>query len=82
MKIDNGTTRYPQYLKNEPMLEMFSYKLFQFCICALIAFIFSQTMKPTISIIKEHPALLKSMFKLTIPLNACMLITFLNESVS
>jgi len=58
---------------------MFSYKLFQTLICLSIAIVYSQTIKPSFEIIKENPRLLYSLFKMTIVLNAMMLVTFLYE---
>lgn len=67
------------YYNDAMFQQMFSYKLYQCTLCILIAFIFSQTLKPSLQLIKENPFLLKQIFKLTIPLNVLMLITFLYE---
>lgn len=67
------------YYEDVIFQQMFSYKLYQFTICLTLALIFSQTLHPSFTIILNHPVLLKHSFKLTIPLNLLMLITFLFE---
>lgn len=59
--------------------KMFSYKLFQFILCLLISFLYSQAIKPTFKVIQDHPSLLLTVYNLTIPCNILMLVTFLFE---
>ena len=67
------------YYNDIQFQQMFSYKLFQTILCLLIATIYSQSLKPTLDIFKSNPWLLNTAFRLTIPLNICMLITFMFE---
>jgi hypothetical protein len=58
---------------------MFSYKLFQFVIILQMSFLYSQTLMPTIKIIRDNPNLLMLCFEMALPANILMLFTFLFE---
>lgn len=60
-------------------LRMFSYKLFQVVLVSVMSVVYSQTLCPTIGLLKESPRLLTTLFSLTIPLNLLMLVTYLFE---
>lgn len=67
------------YYNDELFLQMFSYKLFQAAICLVLGFVYAETIKPSIPFITEHPAIIVTIFKWTIPLSICMLGSFLIE---
>lgn len=67
------------YYHDEQFLKMFSFKIFQFCTSTLVSFVYAQTLSPSFQAIKEHPALLATIFRLILPINVLMLFTFLFE---
>ena len=78
--IDWGV--YKQYMgfyHDDLFLRMFSYKLFQVALCSMVAFTYAQSIQPTFDIIKETPGILAMVFKLTLPCNILMMLTFVVE---
>lgn len=67
------------YYHDEQFLKMFSFKIWQFCTCLLVSFVYSQTLSPSFQAVKESPAVLSTFFRLILPTNILMLFTFLFE---
>lgn len=67
------------YYHDEQFLKMFSFKVWQFWMCLLVSFVYSQTLSPSFQSVKESPALLATLFRLILPTNVLMLFTFLYE---
>lgn len=67
------------FYNDELFHRMFSYKIFQTINCFIVSFVFAQILHPTIETVAEYPQVLYSVFRLTIPCNLLMLITFLVE---
>ena len=70
---------YMGFYHDEMFLKMFSFKIWQFAMCLLVSFIYSQTLRPTIQTLKQNPQLLITLFQLLLPINILMMFTFLYE---
>jgi len=70
---------YMGYYHDEMFLRMFSFKVWQFLMCLLASLVYSQTFMPTMPTLKENPQLLMALFKLILPINILMMVSFLYE---
>jgi hypothetical protein len=68
-----------QVYEDTDFQEMFSFKLFQLLLCALFAFTYSQCLKPSFEAIRSRPFLLRTIYRLSLPLSLCQLLAFCFE---